>query len=228
MKIVGEATARGPVETVWAVLHDAAVLARAIPGCAHFEVCGPGLGQFIATTALPAISGTYAGKLIIAEQQRPSLARLTVSVTGDQGAITGDVTVRLSDAAAGTTLMSYEANGTVTGPVAAVGTRLVTSAAKRLASEFFAVIDESVAAHAAVPAAAFAAEAAAEPASAEPAALRPARAASDAGRTRALGRPGHLADNRAALVAGAAIGLAGVVIGVLAGRRGGRAGRVRA
>jgi carbon monoxide dehydrogenase subunit G len=210
MKIAGEATARGSVETVWGALHDAAILARAIPGCEQFEVPGPGLGQFIATTALPAIGGTYAGKLTIAEQQRPSLLKLTVSATGEQGTMTADVTLRLSDTAdasvqvpggssperANTVLVRYEANGTVTGSIAGVGTRLLASAAKRLADEFFAGLDQTVA----VP---------------EPAAVEPA--------PRALDRPRPRPEARTALIAGAAIGLAGVLIGVLAGRRGRRA-----
>jgi uncharacterized protein len=249
MKVAGEAGARGSVEAVWDALHDAAVLARAIPGCEQFEVTGPGLAEFVATTALPAVGGTYAGKLTIVEQQRPGLLRLTASAAGDQGTITADVTVSLSDGAeaavsaprasgavsapraSGATLVSYEVNGTVTGPVAAVGTRLLTTAAKRLAGEFFAGIDESVASHqaatsgsaAAVPGAAE--RAAARSAGAQSAGVRPEPAASDARRPPSLDRPGPLADNRAALVAGAAIGLAGIVIGVLAGRRGGRAGR---
>lgn len=240
MKVVGEAAARGSVETVWGALHDAATLARAIPGCEHFEVSGPGLGQFIATTALPAISGTYAGKLTVAEQQRPSLLRLTLSVTGDQGTIVADATLRLSDAPDTTTLVSYEASGTVTGQLAAAGTRLLTSAAKRLANEFFAIIDETVAARTATPSSAAAEPVATESvvtaesvatagtvAAAEPVATGRERAVSADERPRTLARPGPLADNRAALVAGAAIGLAGIVIGVLAGRRGGRADRVR-
>lgn len=226
MKVVGEATARGSAEMVWGALHDAALLAGAIPGCEHFEVCGPGLGEFTASTALVAIRGTYAGQLTITEQQRPSVLRLTVSATGDQGTIDADVALRLSEAAvdppggadSATTLVSYEANGTVTGSIAGVGTRLLAGAAKRLAGEFFAVIDESVAARAA-------------PSSADAPAVRPAAVASAAAepmpRTRSLA-DGAGKHERAALVAGAAIGLAGIIFGVLAGRRGHRAGRVRA
>jgi carbon monoxide dehydrogenase subunit G len=222
MKIAGDATAHGSVEAVWAALHDAAVLASAIPGCQHFEVSGPGLAQFIATAGLPAISGTYSGKLTVVEQQRPNLLRLTASATGDQGIVSADVTVRLSASAAAGTLVSYEANGTVTGPLAAVGARLLASAAKRVAGDFFAAIDASVGAR---PATAAIASARAEPVAAAAPAARPA--------PRAVARPGPLADNRVALVAGATIGLAGVVIGVLAGRSagkhgGGRAGRVQA
>lgn len=220
MNVMGEAAVRGSAQAAWDALHDAAVLARAIPGCERFEVSGPGIGEFVATTALPAIGGTYAGKLTIAERQRPNLLRLTVSATGDQATVAADVTVRLGEAADATTLVSYEANGTVTGPASAAGTRLLTVAAKRLASEFFAAIDESVAARLAA-SESFGATAAA-PSGAAPVAAASAWVAREADRPGAPARRGSLTGNRTALVAGAAIGLAGVVIGVLAGRRGGR------
>jgi uncharacterized protein len=225
MKVAGEATARGTAETVWDALHDAAVLARAIPGCERFEVAGPGAGEFTATTALPAIGGTYAGKLAVTERQRPSLVRLTASAAGDQGTVTADLTVRLSETAGAgpgaTTLISYQANGTVAGSAAGIGTRLLASAGRRLAEEFFAAIGESVAAHGATSAPA------ASPETAEPAVAEPAVAEPAAARPGALASAGRLADNRVVLVAGAAVvALAGFIIGARAGRR--RAGRVRA
>lgn len=235
MNVMGEASVRGSAEAAWDALHDAAVLARAIPGCERFEVSGPGIGEFVATTALPAIGGTYAGKLAIAERQRPDLLRLTLSATGDQATVAADVTVRLGanpgeatpldppegEGADATTLVSYEANGTVTGPASAAGTRLLTVAAKRLASEFFAAIDESVAAQLAASESLGASAAA--PSGAAPVAAASARVGSEADRPGAPARRGSLTGNRTALVAGAAIGLAGVLIGVLAGRRSGRA-----
>jgi carbon monoxide dehydrogenase subunit G len=209
MKVVGEARLRGPVESVWAALHDAAALGRAIPGCEQFEVSGPGLAQFIATTALPAISGTYAAKLTIAEQQPPDLLKLTVAASGDRGTIAADVTLWLTDAADpvdAATLVSYEASGTVTGSIAGVGTRLLISAAKRLAAEFLASIDDR------------------RP---QPV-LEPAAEVRPAGGLVAPARRRPWADHRGALAAGAAIGLAGLIVGVLVGRRSRWTGRVRA
>lgn len=239
MNVMGEASVRGSAEAAWDALHDAAVLARAIPGCERFEVSGPGIGEFVATTALPAIGGTYAGKLAIAERQRPDLLRLTLSATGDQATVAADVTVRLGanpgeatpldppegEGADATTLVSYEANGTVTGPASAAGTRLLAVAAKRLASEFFAAIDESVAAQLAASESlgASAAAPSAAASAAAPVGAASARVGSEADRPGAPARRGSLTGNRTALVAGAAIGLAGVLIGVLAGRRSGRA-----
>lgn len=217
MKVVGEARLRGSAETVWDALHDVVAVTGAIPGCEEYELTGPGLAQFTVTTAVPAISGTYAAKLTVSQQQRPNVAKLTVAASGDQGAVAADVILRLSDEADGTTLVTYEVDGTVTGSIAGVGTRLLISAAKRLAGEFFDGID---------------ARAVAEPAAGRAAAMAaaPVRPVEE---PRAAVRSGGSADRRIAFVprafgisvAGMAIGLGGIVVGVLIGRRAARTRR---
>ena len=53
MKVTGEATVGAPAETVWAALHDRAVLVRAVPGCERLEVSDAlGSGRFIVTTTM--------------------------------------------------------------------------------------------------------------------------------------------------------------------------------
>lgn len=145
MKVTGEATVGAPAETVWAALHDQAVLARAVPGCEKLEITGPGSGRFIVTTTMTAISGTYSGVVTASGQQEPSSVELTASASGEQGTVTADVTIRLTPAEGGATLISYEASGVPSGAIAGVGARLLASAAKRLADEFLAGLDEEIA-----------------------------------------------------------------------------------
>jgi uncharacterized protein len=145
MKVAGEATVGAPAEKVWAALHDQAVLARAVPGCERLELTGPGTGRFTVTTTMNAISGTYSGQLTASGQQAPSSVALTASASGDQGTVTADLTISLTPTEGGATLVSYEANGVADGSIAGVGTRLLASAAKRLADEFLASLDEEVA-----------------------------------------------------------------------------------
>lgn len=145
VKVTGEATVGAPAETVWAALHDQTVLARAVPGCEQLEITGPGSGRFILTTTMTAISGTYAGVVTTSGQQEPSSVELTASASGAQGAMTAEVTLRLTPAEGGATLVSYEASGEPSGALAGVGARLLASAARRLADEFLASLDEEVA-----------------------------------------------------------------------------------
>lgn len=145
MKVAGEATVGAPAETVWAALHDRAVLVRAVPGCEQLEITGPGTGRFVVTTELTAISGTYSGQLTASGQEEPSSLTLIASASGDQGTVDADVTIKLTPAEGGATLVSYEANGVADGAIAGVGARLLASAARRLADEFLAGLDEEVA-----------------------------------------------------------------------------------
>jgi hypothetical protein len=236
MKVTGEATVGAPAETVWSALHDRAVLVRAVPGCERLEVTGPGSGRFIVTTELAAISGTYSGQLTAAGEQRPSFAELAVSASGTQGTVTADLTLRLTPMQGGATLVSYEANGTADGAIAAVGARLLVSAARRLADEFLAGLDEELAEPArpaSLPAKPESRPAARGPVVASTAATStavtstaaPVPAASFG--LKAVEQPAgpgssliSRLDRRTSALIAAAILLGGIVLGVLLGRRG--------
>ena len=115
------------------------------PAASSWSFTGPGSGRFIVTTTMTAISGTYSGLVTASGQQEPSSVELTASASGDQGTVTADLTIRLTPAEGGATLISYEASGVPSGAIAGVGARLLASAAKRLADEFLASLDEEIA-----------------------------------------------------------------------------------
>ena len=218
MKIVGTGRVRADAEETWAALRDPAVLSRALPGCQVFEVTGPGLARFTATTAVAAISGTYSGLVTLTDQQPPSAMTATVSVAGDQGTVNADLTVRLSpDEDGGGTLVSYEAIGEAGGALEGVGARLLASAAKRMATEFLDGLDADLVERR--PAPAGSASQPGRSADQVAAAVLPmATAGFAAEQSSAQIDPAAGTDARV-VMAGAAIGLAGVVVGVLLGRR---------
>ncbi|HEY3906781.1 MAG TPA: carbon monoxide dehydrogenase subunit G [Streptosporangiaceae bacterium] len=228
MKVTGEATVGAPAETVWAALHDRAVLVRAVPGCERLEVTGPGSGRFIVTTELAAVSGTYSGQFTASGEQRPSFVELAASASGAQGTVTADLTLRLTPTEGGATLVSYEANGVADGAIAAVGARLLASAAKRLADEFLAGLDEELAEPAepaSVPAKNESGPAASGPAATSTAALVPAAGSSPEPVGQPVSPGSSLIarlDRRTSALIGAAILLGGIVLGILLGRRGRR------
>jgi uncharacterized protein len=227
MKVTGEATVGAPAETVWAALHDRAVLVRAVPGCEQLEVTGPGSGRFIVTMELTAISGTYSGQFAASGQQQPSVVELAASASGVQGTVTADLTLRLTPMQGGATLVSYEANGAADGAIAAVGARLLASAARRLADEFLAGLDEELAEpakRASVPAKPESRPAGPVPAAASTAVTGPTASPS----LKLVEQPASSSlisrlDRRTSALIAAAILFGGIVLGVLLGRRGRRA-----
>ncbi len=168
MRVTGTATLAAPAGAVRAALRDRDLLVRAIPGCERLDVTGTGRGRLTVTTAIAAVSGTYTGEVAIIERPEPGLAGdlagdlaggvaggvagvldggvaggplvATLAAAGNRGSASAEITVRLAAAGEGATQVSYEVDLAVTGPMAAIGQRMLASIASRLAAEFLAAL----------------------------------------------------------------------------------------
>jgi carbon monoxide dehydrogenase subunit G len=234
MRVTGAATLAAPSGTVQAALGNQDLLVRAIPGCERLDVTGPGRCQLTVTTAIAAVSGTYAGEAAIVQRHEAGreagrddgpdggLVVATVSAAGNRGSASAEITLRLAAAAEGATQVSYAVEATVSGPVAGIGQRMLASIASRLAEEFLAALGGLLIEQAAVEAPADA-PSAVEPRLVESMVVgprvvqrpRPDEAGADLDQPRAGTRPAI----RAGVVAGGALGLAGILIGAVLGRR---------
>lgn len=141
MKLSGEATLHGPVDRVYAVLNDPAVLVRTIPGCERLEQVGPDAYRMVVTAGVAAVKGTYLGEVALAEQDPPHAFVLKAAGSGTPGTVSAQARVRLAPADDGNTVVSYDADAIVGGVVGGVGQRVLTSVARRTAGEFFAAVD---------------------------------------------------------------------------------------
>jgi len=210
VKVNGEATLHAPVEDVWAALNDPAVLVRTIPGCERLESTGPDAYRMTVTAGVASIKGTYSGQVQLSDQVAPNSFLMTASGAGGPGTVSTEVRVALVDAGDGSTRLSYDADAVVGGMVAGVGQRMLSAVAKKTAGEFFRAVDDvltgtaSAVAAPAVPSGATVPAAAAEPG----VFVAPSGA-------RATAQPGFVQG----LLAGAAIALAGVLVGAVLGRR---------
>ena len=193
MKVSGEATLHGPVEKVYETLHDPAVLVRTIPGCERLEQTGPDAYRMAVTAGVAAIKGSYAGDVLLTDLDAPKSFLLKASGSGAPGTVSTEVVVRLVDGPDGTTVLTYDADAVVGGPVGGVGQRILAGVAKKTANEFFAAVDGVLLGGAAAP----------------EVFVRPAAAAPKVGGDFARG-----------VLFGAAAALVGVALGALIGRRG--------
>jgi uncharacterized protein len=205
MKVSGEATLHAPIEKVWAALNDPAVLVRTIPGCERLERTGPDAYRMVVTAGVASIKGTYAGEVQLSDQQEPNSFLMTASGAGGPGTVSTEVRVTLADAGDESTTLTYAADAVVGGVIAGVGQRMLVGVSKKMAGEFFRSVDDVLTGKAVEPAAVPSA------ADSEPGVF----VAPSTGSARALGGEGFL---QGALV-GAAIALAGVLVGGLFGRR---------
>lgn len=209
MNLDGQVLLHAPIERVWAALTDPAVLVRTIPGCERLETAGPDSFAMVVSAGVAAIRGSYSGQVTLSDQRPPTALRLIASGAGAPGTVRTEVQVGLAAAGDAATTVSYRAEAEVGGAVAGVGQRVLTSVARRMAGEFFSAVDDVLTGRAAAP---------------EPAAAGAAGAgAVPDGVFVAPGVAGRQDGFVRGLAVGAAVALAGVLVGGLVrGRRSAR------
>jgi carbon monoxide dehydrogenase subunit G len=124
-------------DVVWAKLNDAEVLKRCIPGCEQFDRTAENEFQAIATVKVGPVKARWKGKVRLSDLNPPTSYR--ISGEGDGGVAgfaKGGATVSLSGKDGGT-LLTYDVEAQIGGKLAQLGQRLINSAAKKTADDFF-------------------------------------------------------------------------------------------
>lgn len=141
MKITGTASLAAPPQQVWDAFHDPTVLATCLPGCNTLTEIGPNEYAMRITAGVAAIKGTYDGKVAIANQNHPDSFTLKAAGAGAPGTVEADVVVLLKPSESGGTVLTYEADAAVGGPVGGVGQRMLTGVSRKMAGQFFQAVD---------------------------------------------------------------------------------------
>jgi uncharacterized protein len=158
MKITGEHEFRATREQVWEALQDPDVLAATLPGARRLEPKGPDEYAITVDVGVGSVKGTYEGTFALTDKVEREACTVRATARGRPGSVTTEARMRLSADGQGSR-MTYEADATVTGPLAGVGQRLTAAAARRTTEQFLSALDERIVSGAPV---------AAEPAVAEP------------------------------------------------------------
>jgi uncharacterized protein len=207
MRIAGEATLQAPVDQVWDALLDPSVLVRTIPGCEKLQTTGENAYAMTVTAGVAAIKGTYSGTCKLTDLHPGESLVLSAQGAGAPGTIAADVKVQFGDNGDGTTQLTYDADAVVGGMIGGVGQRMLSSVSKRMAGEFFGNIDGVLNGSAAPADTTVPVSVGETPSGA---------AVFTAPRKTSTGSPDDLLKG---IVIGAALVLAGVAAGALAGRR---------
>jgi uncharacterized protein len=125
-----------PPDRVFAALTDPAVLQRCIPGCEELKATGADVYDARLRIGVAGLKGTYSGRAELRDKHPPQSFTLVFDGKGGPGFVRGTAAVRLAPTESGTRVTS-DAQVQVGGLIAAVGSRLVDAAARKLAAEFF-------------------------------------------------------------------------------------------
>ena len=132
MIVDGEHTFPGPRETVWTLLQDPEVLAKAMPGARRLTMTGDGVYQGVIRIGVgPVTAAEWSLSVKLADVVHPTSYVMNVESKGALGCTRGSATVNLDEVEGGTR-MRYHADLAVGGKVAGVGQRLLDQVAKML------------------------------------------------------------------------------------------------
>ncbi|QND51366.1 carbon monoxide dehydrogenase subunit G [Phyllobacterium sp. 628] len=137
MDMTGEERIAASRDAVWKALNDPEILKACIPGCESLEwVSGTELDATVGVKLGP-VKARFSGKVTLSNLNPP--VSYTISGEG-KGGIAGfakggaDVAL-IEDGEE--TVLTYVVNADVGGKIAQLGSRLIASSAKKLASQFF-------------------------------------------------------------------------------------------
>jgi uncharacterized protein len=143
MKVTGEHAFNVPREQVWAALQDPRMLAGAMPGTRRLEPTGPDQYTITVDVGVGSVKGTYDGTFALTDKEEGQACTVRATASGRPGSVDTVARMRLSDRDGGV-LLEYEADATVTGPLAGVGQRLMGAAARRTTDQFLSSLETMI------------------------------------------------------------------------------------
>jgi carbon monoxide dehydrogenase subunit G len=144
MTMSGEVQLPASRETVWAKLNDPEVLKTCVPGCEQLDKISDTEFQAIASIKVGPVKARWKGKVRLSDLDPPNGYKISGEGEGGvAGFAKGGATVELADKDGGT-LLSYNVEAQIGGKLAQLGQRLINSAAKKTADDFFANFAKAV------------------------------------------------------------------------------------
>jgi carbon monoxide dehydrogenase subunit G len=137
MEMKGEQLIAASQEVTWKALNDPQVLKECVPGCESIEASGTDEYQVLMVARVGPVSAKFKGKLTLSDIKPPD--SYSIAFEGQGGAAgfaKGGASVRLAQET-GMTRLSYDVKANVGGKLAQIGSRLVDSAARKVADDFF-------------------------------------------------------------------------------------------
>lgn len=137
MDMTGEYRIPASREEVWDALNNPEILKACIAGCQELEMTSDTEFTARVKTKVGPVSATFSGKVQLSDIDAPNGYTISGEGTGGvAGFAKGGATVKLVEDG-DATVLTYEANATVGGKLAQIGSRLIDSTARKMANDFF-------------------------------------------------------------------------------------------
>ena len=136
MKFTAVCIIPAPREKVFQAITDPVVLQRCIEGCEKMVKTSEDSYDAHLKIGLAGMKGSYVGKIQLKDVTPPESYTLIMSGKGGPGFVNGTAKISLVEKN-GEAELNCDADTQVGGLIAAIGSRLIEAAAKRMADDFF-------------------------------------------------------------------------------------------
>ena len=143
MKLLLTSRVNAPRERVFAALIDPVILQRSIPGCESLTETSPDVYEAVLKIGVAGLKGSYKGSAAVRDKRPPESLTLAMNGKGGPGFVRGTAAITLT-ADGDATGVACDADVQVGGLIAAVGSRLIEVAARKMADDFFARLADNL------------------------------------------------------------------------------------
>jgi len=143
MKVAGSYKFDGSRESIWPLIYDPASLVSLIPGCDQIEQVNSDEYRGQVHVRLPAVAGTYTTFVKLIERNEPHYCRFEGEVNGSAGSIKGVASFKL-EAVDSQTVMEYEGQAMISGPLAKLDSRFVEGIVQTLLKQGLAKLNKQI------------------------------------------------------------------------------------
>ena len=136
MILAGTFTFNGPRTTVFELLQDPAVLAKALPGTKTLTRTSEDHYEGVMKVSVGAVTAAeFAVKVELRDKVAPETFSMRIDGKGAVGFTSGTATIELQEQPGPVTVMNYTSDVQVGGKIAAVGQRLLESVGKMMTKQ---------------------------------------------------------------------------------------------
>lgn len=143
MKLTGTYDIPAPRDQVFQAITDPAVLQKIIDGCEKMVKTAEDSYDAHLKIGLAGIKGSYVGKIHLKDLTAPQSYTLIIEGKGGPGFVKGTAKIRLTEKGEHTAVQC-DADGQVGGLIAAIGSRLIEAAGRKMMGDFFKRLAEEM------------------------------------------------------------------------------------
>ncbi len=143
MKVAGSYTFDSARENIWPLIYDPISLMNLIPGCEQLEQVNPNEYRGQVQVRLPAMADTYTTYVKLIELDEPRYCRFEGEVNGSAGSMSGTAAFELNTVDS-QTILEYEGQALITGPLARLDSRFVEGIAQTLIKQGLAKLSKQL------------------------------------------------------------------------------------